>query len=427
MQPAVPEEKPAMTKPVGVGIIGAGYWGKKLVQEYLASERNKHYVKLLKICDISLAPLLECEAKFSVNYKQLTQKVENIMEDPKISAIHISAPNHTHYPLAKMALEAGKDVLVEKPISLSSRQAYELVDLASSRERVLHVGHIYRFNSALHAAGQALETGAIGKVFYVRVQWTDQAFFPDRDIIFDLGAHPVDILNQLLQAWPTQVSGLGRAYRSFKDQEEVAYVIAEFQGGVFAHIELSWLHPTKVREVTIVGSQGTLVVDCLNQRAVRYSQGNIDDLPILANNTIESEIDWFIDSVRHRSHSIESGLIGARTVEVLEKIRGCVWERPLPTGLPSEPDHTSAMISVLERARSEPNQIGVPNGYETNGARVGRYVGMLQRLGLLRSVTTPEGVSYEITESGIQFLKEYQRMAHRLGKDVNEPTSPGAS
>jgi UDP-N-acetylglucosamine 3-dehydrogenase len=397
-----------MTNAIGVGVVGAGYWGRKLAGEYLAAER-RGTLKLIKVCDSSVAALgalLVTKETSSIGQDRLTQEIREILDDSRISAVHIATPNHTHYPLAKMALEAGKNVLVEKPMTLNSREAYELVELAASRELVLHVGHIFRFNSALRTARQVLQSGGIGRVFYARVQWTDYGYFPDREIIFDLGPHPVDVLNLLLDAWPSQVSGFARAYRNSREHEEVAYVIAEFQSGVFAHIELSWLHPSKAREVSLVGYDGTLVVDCVNQRVFRSRKGDTNELPVSANNTIESEIQHFIDCVSRKEISPESGLIGARTVEVLEAIRDSMWERPLPIVQPF--DHTAAMITVLEMASNGSMQSSVSNKESADNATLARYADVLVRSGFLRSVSTQQGMSYEITESGRRFLKEYQ-------------------
>lgn len=401
-----------MTEPVGVGVIGAGYWGRKLIQEYLSSERSSGNVRLIKICDSSLSALLDCEQKLSINHNQLTRRVKDVIDDNKISAVHIAAPNHTHYSLAKMALEAGKDVLVEKPMTLNSSEAYELVDLAESRKRVLHVGHIFRFNSALQSAHRLLKTGTVGRVFYLRIQWTDSCYFPDRDIIFDLGPHPIDILNHLLDSWPEQLSGFTRGYRSSPDHEEVTYAIAEYPHDVFAHIELSWLHPKKTREVTVVGSEATLVIDCLKQRLARFSNGNTQDIPVSVNNTIESEIAHFARCVAQHSTSRESGLIGARTVEALEAIRRSMQERLIPVPRPFGPDRTSALIAVLETASN-----GLKNlteSQENGGNEIKNYVEILMKQGLLRGVATQEGLSYEVTDAGSQFLKEYQNMMRDL-------------
>jgi predicted dehydrogenase len=406
-----------MVSPVRIAVIGAGYWGRKLVYEYLSAERNKDNVKLVGICDSSPSTLLSCKEKFSVDEKLLTERAEDVIANPKISAIHIATPNDTHYTLARMALEAGKDVLVEKPMTINSNEAHRLVGLAASRELVLHVGHIFRFNVALSKAREILGKGAIGKIFYARIQWTDYCPpFPDRDIIFDLGPHPVDVLNQLVGSWPTKVSGFSRAYRNSKDHEEIAYGLAEFDNGVFAHIELSWLHPEKVREATVVGSAATLVVDCLSQRLVLHGPGGVTEVPVTANNTIESEISCFIDCINRRCCDVESGLIGARTVEVLEAMRNSMWERPLTITQPVEHAHPVTMVSILQRISDRSGPAALVNDARAGNSEIKEYLEAMIRLGLVRAATAEDGVGYEITESGLRFLRESEDIERNLGQ-----------
>jgi predicted dehydrogenase len=350
-----------MGSAVGVGIIGAGYWGSKLIREYTAL-RNKGNIKLLRVCDSSMSALLAHQEEFSIYDQLLTQSVEELIKDSRISAVHIATPNRTHYALAKAALEGGKDVLVEKPMALHSKEAYELVDLASSLGRVLCVGHIFRFNSALRKAAQIMREGAIGKPFYARVQWTDYAHFPDRDIVFDLGPHPIDVLNQVFEDWPTHVAGFARAYRNSRQHPEVAYGILEFRGGVFAHIELSWLEPGKVRQLSVVGTDGTLIVDCGGQHVSIIRPQGTEEVLVVPNNTIEAELEHFIDSVNNKLTSTELALVGARTVEVLENLRASVWERPIPILPPQDnemvPVSRTASIEMqeIERRRSSSQQ-----------------------------------------------------------------------
>jgi len=333
-----------MIKPVGVAVIGAGYWGTKLVREYMSAQQ-KGNVKLVKVCDSSLAALVACKEQLPIDEELLTTKVSDLTSNPDISAVHIATPNRTHYALAKTALEAGKDVLVEKPMTLQSSEAYELVDLANSLGRVLYVGHIFRHNSALHTARQLLKSGTIGKIFYVRIQWTDSSYYPDRDIIFDLGPHPVDVVNQLLDAWPTQVSGFAKSYRGTAKNPDVAFGILEFADDVFAHLEMSWLQPGKVREATVVGSDGKLVIDCIRQHVFKTSGSKTETMPVTANNTIEAEIMHFTDCVSKRDISTKSGLIGAHNLGVLEKIRASIRERPFSIIQPPG-DEVTEMIAL---------------------------------------------------------------------------------
>jgi len=121
-----------MDERVGVAVIGAGYWGTKLVTEYLAAE-EKGKVRLVKVCDRSisaLGALLIRKETVSLGQERLTQDISEVLHDPEISAVHIATPNPTHFEIARIALEAGKNVLLEKPMTLKSRESYELLDLA---------------------------------------------------------------------------------------------------------------------------------------------------------------------------------------------------------------------------------------------------------------------------------------------------------
>lgn len=272
------------------------------------------------------------------------------MDDPEISLIHIATPNATHYPLGKRALEAEKHVLIEKPMTLNSHEAYELVDLAAEKGLVVEVGHLFRFNEALRVARKMITAGEVGKLYYVRIQWTDLEYFEDRDIIFDLGPHPVDILNQLLSTWPKEVSGVAKAYRT--SQYEVAYISAEYPDDIFAHIELSWLYPSKVREASIVGSEGSLIVDCLDQTIVRHYPKESFEIPVIPSNTIAGEIDHFVDRVENGKLNID--VTGPKTVETLERITASIRERETP--------ETIARLARREQIRLQhaSNPVGEP-------------------------------------------------------------------
>ena len=166
-----------------------------------------------------------------------------------------------------------------------------------------------------------------GKLFYIKVHWTDQTSLPDKDIIFTLGQNPLDILNLLLGAWPKDVSGVGKAYRNSGTHNDVAYIFAEYPSGIFAHIELSWLNPHNVREVTIVGSEGSLIVDCLNQRLVQHYLDTTYEIPVTPSNTMASQIEHFADRVARGDCTVD--LTGPRIVETLEAISRSLSERKL--------------------------------------------------------------------------------------------------
>jgi predicted dehydrogenase len=318
-----------LSGPIGVGIVGAGKEGRKLAAEYLTVQRRGK-INLLKVCDSSVAALgalLITKETSSITQEMLTQDIHEILENPNIAIVHIATPNQTHYDLARMALETGKNVLVEKPMTLSSHEAYDLVDVAKERSLLIEVSHAIRFNRALQVASEMLNGGELGKTFYIKVHWTDQTSHPDKDIIFNLGQNPLDILNLLLGAWPKDLSGVGKAYRNSGTHNDVAYIFAEYPNGIFAHIELSWLNPRNVREVTIVGSEGSLVADCLNQRLVQHYLDTTYEIPVTPTNTIASQIENFAERVARGDCTTD--ITGPRIVETLEAIRRSLSEKKL--------------------------------------------------------------------------------------------------
>jgi len=312
---------------IGVGVVGAGVTGSKLVAEYLATQRRGK-IKLLKVCDSSVAALgalLITKETSSIKQEMLTQDVHDVLDDPDIAIVHIATPNQTHYELAKMALERGKNVVVEKPMTLSSHESYDLVDVARKGGLLIEVSHAIRFNRALQVACEMLNGGELGKIFYIKVNWTDQSASPDENIVFNLGQNPLDLLNLFLDAWPREVSGVAKAYKNSGTHNDVAYIFAEYPNGIFAHIELSWLNPRNVREVTIVGSEGSLIVDCLNQRLTQHYLDSSYTIPVTPSNTLASQIEHFADRVARGDSTID--LTGPRTVEILEAINRSLSEK----------------------------------------------------------------------------------------------------
>ncbi|MGA8856974.1 MAG: Gfo/Idh/MocA family oxidoreductase [Candidatus Bathyarchaeia archaeon] len=341
-----------MIDPIGAAIVGAGQLGGELAVEYLAAQRRGK-VNLLKVCDSSIAALgalLITKETSSIKQEMLTQDIHELLDNPDIAIVHIATPIETHYELAEMALEAGKNVLVEKPMTLSSHESYHLVDLAKERGLLIEISHPIRFNRALQVASEMLSGGELGKLYYVKVHWTDQNSFPDEDIIFGLGHEPLDVLNLLLGAWPEDVSCVGRAYRNSSAHNDVAYILAEYRDKVFAHIELSWLHARNVREVTIVGAEGSLMVDCLRQLVAQPSRDTRFEIPVTPSNAMVSQIEHFADRVARGDCAID--LTGPRTLETLEAISRSVSEKKLTAV--ANLKYQEEMLQLTQDAKTTP-------------------------------------------------------------------------
>ena len=318
-----------MKDSLNVAVIGAGYWGKKAIKEYLQLVKSNPRVNLSMICDLNDENLRCCNEAFKISEEKLTRDYKEVLGSNDVDAVHICTPNETHHQMCKEALNADKHVLLEKPMALHAKHAWELVGIAESKHLILQVGHIFRFNNALRMMRDLIAHNYLGDLYYLKLQWTTLMPSPlNRDIIFDLGPHPIDISNYLLQKWPTRVSCRAKAYRR-EFLEELAYITMEFDGKLMAHIELSWLQPGKVRQATIVGSERSASVDCLDQSIGIYENGDGDrfNLPVTSNNTILDEVCHFVESVLRSKNSNNLGSVGARNVAILESLKRSLEEK----------------------------------------------------------------------------------------------------
>lgn len=318
-----------LSKSINIAVIGAGYWGTKLVYEYLALSKKRQDLRLQAIADKSPESLYKIRDRFSLPDSMLKKNYDEILEDPKITGIHIATPNETHYELAMKAIAAGKNVLLEKPMCLNSSDAFRLARQAEKNGAVLLIGHIFRFNNAINKVKQMVENGEINGVRCLELRWvSNMPPPPGRDIIFDLAPHPVDILNHIFEEWPTKLYAKGRSYERRKvGLEEVAFVTMEFPGDVVASLTLSWIHHgPRERTVFIINEKNAIMVEAVEQRITLFEERAKKEIFVERNNTIESEINHFIDRIKNGVPPINSPLIGVRNVTILEAMRKSLHE-----------------------------------------------------------------------------------------------------
>jgi len=322
---------------IRIAVIGAGYWGRKVIREILSVSGGSEAVKLHAIVDNSPTMLGQCRQEFGNQNYQVDYT--DLLTDPDLTAVHICTPNPTHYEVASAFLRHGKNVMVEKPLTLKSGEAYELVRLARENSTVLCVGHIHRFNNGVKELKRVLSSGTLGEPYYLRLRWT--GLLPpqmQRDVITDLAPHPFDICNYLTDRWPSRIACKGRGYRT-PANEEVAFMTAEYDGGLTAQVEVSWLDQEKHRDVAIVASKGTAYLDCSDQQAVLVWPDKTETIKITPSNTIGTEIIHFIDCIINRKDSEfanqSDGLLGARVVRILEAAKeSLIQDRTVPVDVP---------------------------------------------------------------------------------------------
>ena len=300
-------------------MIGVGRWGKKHIDEYSKMKD----VELCWISDLNEENLKLCEEKYNIS--NVSTDYNDILSSD-VEAVSICTSNETHFKVCKEALLADKHILVEKPLTLQSKKAYELVDIAEQSKKLLAVGHLFRYNNAINEVKKLVENKFFGDLYYLRFQWTIQwmpQLYPDKqlDIVVDMMPHLYDIMNYLTELWPKKITCFGKDFIK-KNLEDTAYIICEFPKNIMTHSEISWTLPEKVREVDIIGSKACAKVQAVSQKVSVFEESNEGrKLNIKENNTLGNELRFFIEAIKNNLIVSNDGKIGAKTVELVEATR----------------------------------------------------------------------------------------------------------
>jgi len=233
---------------INVGIIGCGYWGPKLIRNFYEIANSN----LALICDMDNLKLQQIQRQYP--NVATTTNFYDLLKD-NIDAVVIATPVNSHYELVKEALKQHKHVLVEKPMTASSKEAEELVNLAARQNRILMVGHIYEYHPAVDYLKQLIKSGELGEIYSIDAHRLNLGLFrSDVNVLWDLGPHDLSIVLSLMDKEPIMVSARGSGHLD-PNLCDLAYLELIFPGNTSAHIHLSWLDPRKVRQVTIIGSK----------------------------------------------------------------------------------------------------------------------------------------------------------------------------
>jgi len=322
---------PGATK---IGVAGYGYWGPKLVRNLSETPM----AALTWVADLDAERLDRLRAHHPS--LRLTQSYDEMLASD-VDAVVVATPIRTHYRLAKAALLAGKHVMVEKPLTASSREADELTDLAERRGLTLMAGHTFEYNAAIRTLREIVRSGDLGRIYYVDAARLNLGLFQaDINVLWDLAPHDLSILLYVLGTDPLSVSARGTA-NVRPGIHDVAYLDVVFPEGVLAHLHLSWLDPCKVRRVTIVGSRKMVVCNDLADSekiriydkgvarpyetdrfadfhlAYRYGDVTIPHVPF--QEPLRVQVDHFIDCVRTGMRPQSDGRVGAKVVRILEQ------------------------------------------------------------------------------------------------------------
>jgi predicted dehydrogenase len=284
-------------------------------------------------------------------FVDITNNYKEIIEDKSINAVCIATPVTTHKAIAEEALNAGKHVFVEKPMTINSDEASCLVDTADRLNKILAVGHVFQFAPAVRKIKQLLQSNTIGKVMHItstRINLGPPE--TEVDVIWDLGPHDFSIILYLLEESPMKVQSIHNSYSfgNLLKNESVsaqltnnAHISIEFKSGITSHIHLSWLSSNKMRLMQIFGTEGSIVYDemlaldgkvklygkGIDNRISRnvtdvqklgYQTGDIHIIPLEQHEPLRMECEEFISSIINNTKPVNNGYIGLEVIKLLE-------------------------------------------------------------------------------------------------------------
>jgi predicted dehydrogenase len=323
----------AQSKPLKIGVIGYGYWGPKLVRNF---QENPHS-NVAVVADRDLSRLRQVHQAYP-EIALTTDHRELLRSD--VDGVIVATPVMTHYPLALEALQHGKHVLVEKPLARTREQAEHLTEEAEKRGLVLMVGHTFEYNPAVEMLKKIVESGELGRIYYVNSARTNLGIFQkDVNVMWDLAPHDISIMLYVLGCDPVAVSACGESYVQ-QGIHDVARMTLIFPQKIQAHIHVSWLDPCKIRRTTFVGSKKMAVYDDVEmqekikiydtgvdmpehtdnygefQLSYRYGDISIPRVPL--NEPLKIECNHFADSIVYKRQPRSNGVVGAKVVKILE-------------------------------------------------------------------------------------------------------------
>ena len=310
------------------GVVGWGYWGPKMARN-LDALAHGTVTMVADLEDYRLASL-----KISHPWIKTTTRAQDVFGSD-LDGVVIATPVRTHYRLAKEALLSGKHVLVEKPLTTSIAQAQELVTLAQAQGRILMVGHTFEYNPAVNELRKLVQNGDLGKIYCVETERVNLGLFrSDTNVIWDLAPHDLSILLYVLGKKPQQIKVQAHTHLQ-PHIHDIAHLDLGFADGLSAHIHVSWLHPCKIRRVTVIGDARMVVYDDTNPAemikiynkgadvhadpGVSYRNGEITIPYIEWVEPLHLECEDFARAIRTGSPPRAHGGVGLEVVRILAK------------------------------------------------------------------------------------------------------------
>jgi len=317
-----------------IGIIGCGYWGPNVIRNFV------------NLADSDVVALADLNSENLFRMKSLHPQIEYFSENfhdffsMNLDAVVIATPPQTHHAIAKACLENSLHVLIEKPITLDSATAIDLINVAREHKRILMVGHTFEYNSAVQELRRLVQSGELGKIHYIDAVRVSLGLFQTHaNALWDLAPHDISILRHILGEDPIGVSSQGSA--CVQDGiEDVVYTTLRFPKNIMAHCRVSWLDPFKTRRITVVGDKKMVIYDDVEPheklrvydkgvKAIRrtdtfgefsfsYHYGDIVSPYIHQQEPLKVQCQHFLDCINESHAPLTDGYNGLKVVEVLE-------------------------------------------------------------------------------------------------------------
>jgi predicted dehydrogenase len=326
-----------------IGVIGFGQWGPNHVRSFNSIED----CEVRRVCDASPARLALARKQF--RDVELTTDPAEITRAADIDAVVVATPVQSHVPLVQQALQAGKDVLCEKPLAASTAECRLLSELATAQGRVLMVGHVFLYNPSVQHLKIDLDRDELGRIYYMDAVRTNLGpVRRDVGAIHDLASHDISIFNYLLGASPVSVSAAGGFFLQ-EQVEDIGFLTLTYPRGIVCHIHTSWLNPRKVRQLTIVGDHKMAVWDDMNNlEPIRYY-----DKGVTADHY--SSFGEFQMILRDGAIMIPKVKLFEPLLRQDQEFVACLRSRRAPA---ANAEFASAVVAVLEAARESIRQRG---------------------------------------------------------------------
>jgi predicted dehydrogenase len=342
-----------------LAVVGLGYWGPNLVRVL----HELPDAEVVSVCDLRPEALGEIRRRYPA--VRTLKRYDDVLGDHSLDAVVIATPISTHYELARTALCAGLHVFVEKPLATSLEEASDLVAVAEREQRTLMPGHTFLYSPPVNLGRQLIQSGELGEIYFISMSRVNLGLHQsDASVVWDLGPHDFSILRYWLEETPIRVSALSRGC-IIEGTPDVAFIDLEYASRTLAHVELSWLAPSKLRRTAIVGSHKMVVYDDTSPEPIRifdsgadlcdpatfgefrltYRTGDIVSPRVQEREPLALQMADFLQAVRTGEDPVSSAEIGTDVLRVIAAVDSSLELGGYPVSVDTSPPELDAALA----------------------------------------------------------------------------------